>query len=88
MKDLTKTVALLCPLCGNDQFIFSDENDNSCDFSNAVSMRCSDCGPVFAKQELLDANKEIIDNAMHEMTQDVAKEITKEFKKVTIKWKI
>ena len=88
MKDLGRKVKLLCPLCGNDQFASLDEDfEDLLHASDDVRLRCSDCGSVYTKRELIDSNAAIIENAVDELKQDVTKEIEKELKKVMKKWK-
>ena len=54
MKDLSREVAMLCPLCENDQFECLDEEfEDGVDTLDEVRFRCSDCGSVFTKEELI-----------------------------------
>lgn len=87
MKDLTRNVKLLCPLCGNDQFASLDEDfEDLFHAPDDVRLRCSDCGSEYTKRELVDSNAAIIDTAVDELKQDAAKEIEKELKKAMKKW--
>ena len=81
MKDLEKSVKLLCPVCGNK--MFEDLNENVDDLSNNefLRYRCANCNRIFTKRELLDENKELMDSAIEEMKDDAIKEIMKELKK-------
>lgn len=88
MKSLDRKVTLLCPLCGNDQFESNDEELEELHHENDdVRVRCSDCGSEYTKQELIDSNAVIIDNAVDEIAQDAVKELKKELKKAMRKWK-
>ena len=83
MKNLDRNVTLLCPLCGNDQFSWiDDECEDLLHAGNDVWMRCSDCSSEYTKRELIDSNAAIIDNAVDELAKDAVKELEKEIKKV------
>ena len=89
MKDLERKVKLLCPLCGNDQFVSLDEElEDLIHAPDDVRLRCSDCGTEYTKRELIDSNAAIIDTAVDELKQDAVREIEKELKKAMKKWKI
>lgn len=63
MKNLDRNVTLLCPLCGNDQFLSLDEEfEDLLHAGDDARVRCSDCGSEYTKRELLDSNAAIIDN--------------------------
>ena len=51
MKSLTNQIDLLCPTCGNDQFEYSDDEEDESDDSSII--RCSDCGFECSKAELI-----------------------------------
>lgn len=88
MKNLDRNVTLLCPLCGNDQFLSLDEEfEDLLHAGDDARVRCTDCGSEFTKRELLDSNAAIIDNAVDELAQDAVKELEKELKKAMKKWK-
>ena len=85
MKNLDRNVTLLCPLCGNDQFLSLDEEfEDLLHAGDDARVRCSDCGSEYTKRELLDSNAAIIDNAVDELAQDAVKELEKELKKAMI----
>lgn len=89
MKNLDRSIVLLCPLCGNDQFYSLDEKfDDLLYASDDAKARCSDCGSEYTKRELIENNSLIIDNAVDEIAQDAVKELEKELKKEMRKWKI
>lgn len=88
MKDLECKVKLLCPLCGNDQFVSLDEEFEDLQYaSDEVRVLCSDCGLEYTKRELIDSNAEFIENALDELKKDAVEEVEKELKKVMKKWK-
>lgn len=79
MKNLEKSVKLLCPVCGNT--MFEDLNEDDLLDDEFLRYRCANCNRVFTKRELLDENKELMDSAIEEMKDDAIKEIMKELKK-------
>lgn len=89
MKNIDRKVKLLCPLCGNDQFAsLEEEFEDLLLAPDDVRLRCSDCGSVYTKRELLDSNAAIIDNALDELKQEAVNEIEKELEKAMKKWNI
>ena len=88
MKDMKRNVTLRCPVCGNDQFESLDvDHDDLLNAPGTAKLRCSDCGAVHTKDELIAANGEAIDTAADEMVADVMKDFEKEWKKAMKKWK-
>ena len=89
MKDFDRQVTLLCPLCGNNQFESPDEEfEDLLEASDNIRVRCSDCGSEYTKEELLDGNSNVIDNAAEEMEQDIINELEKDLEKALKGWKI
>lgn len=85
MEDLNKKVTLYCDRCGNDQFYFDDINNSDVELmSDDAILKCSDCGKIFTKEELIKLNTEVItanvEDMKEEMTQEIKKEITKLFR--------
>ena len=78
MKDLTRQVALLCPTCGNDQFEYSDDEEDESDDSSII--RCSDCGFECTKTEIIEMNQELINNNIEEVQEELMKELMKAFR--------
>lgn len=76
MKDLSREVAMLCPLCENDQFECLDEEfEDGVDTLDEVRFRCSDCGSVFTKEELIAENAEVLDNAVEDIKEEFLKKL-------------
>ena len=89
MKDMSRSISMLCPVCGNDQFESLDaEYQELNETPDETLLRCADCGSTFTKEELIKENSEKINIAVEEMKKDVAKEIEKELKKALKKWKL
>lgn len=82
IKDLSRNVKLYCNICGNDQFESLDEEfTNLKEAPETVRMRCSDCGKIFTKAELIEENQKVIDANIDEMKKETIKEMEKELKK-------
>lgn len=81
MKDLSRNVNLLCPLCGNDQFESLNSEVSDVDSEDNDMLKCSDCGSVYTKDELIEGNAEVLDNAIEEMADEIMAEIERELRK-------
>lgn len=83
MKNLERNVTLYCPICGNDQFSCIDESiDNLSDAPNDITLKCSDCGSIFTKGELIESNQDIINANIEEIKQEAIKELEKKLKRM------
>ena len=83
MKNLERNVTLYCPICGNDQFSCIDESiDNLSDAPNDVTLKCSDCGSIFTKGELIESNQDIINANIEDIKQEAIKELEKKLKRM------
>lgn len=85
MKDLSRNVALHCPVCGNTMFSVVDpvwENASSEDIPGNAEYKCSDCGKVITKDELLSANQGVIEANIEDVKNEALKELEKELKKL------
>ena len=88
MKNYDREVSMLCPVCGNDQFSLLNQEYEDIDTAPGVAkIQCSDCKSIYTKNELLEANAEIIDTAIEEAIQEIASDLEKDFKKALKKWK-
>ena len=97
MKDLSRKVSLHCPVCGNTMWSNVDEtldNTNLEEAPGSTLFKCSDCGKVISKDDLIKANEGIInenvDDIVNETLEETKKEIQKAFNgmkgfKITIK---
>ena len=79
-KDYSRNVSLLCPICGNDQFEALDEVSGE-NTSDDARFKCSDCGHVLTKQELITENAEKIEIIGQEIADEVMKDMEKDLKK-------
>ena len=77
MKDLSKRVSLHCPVCGNTMFSKVDESVDNTNLSEALGstlFKCSDCGNVILKDDLIKANEGIINANVEDMRNEVVKD--------------
>lgn len=82
MKDLNRKVTLYCNVCGNDHFSTLDEGiDDLLKAPNNTKIKCSDCGRIFTKAELIEENQNIINANIEDIKNDAIKEIEKELAK-------
>ena len=82
MKDLSRKVSLLCSVCGNDQFSTLDaEYEDMREAPDNTRFKCSDCGRVVTKRELIDENEEIINANVDDIKKEAIAEFEKELKK-------
>lgn len=82
MKDYNRTIKMICPLCGNDQFSTLDHVDNLLNASDDTKIQCADCKKVFTKAQLLEENQYIVDENIEEVKNEVIKDLEKQFKKM------
>lgn len=83
MKDVIKTITMLCDICGNDQFESLAGYDDSVDeIPDDARYKCSDCGKIFTKEELIELNQEKINLNIDDMVKDVMDDFEKKIKKM------
>lgn len=83
MKDIVRNVSMICSFCGNDQFsaIGCDLEDLK-DADDETLVKCSDCGRVISKAQLLKENQERIDANIEDVKNEAINELEKELKKM------
>lgn len=82
MKDLSRKVTLYCSVCGNDQFSTLDEEiDDLMEAPDSTEIKCSDCGRVFTKAELIEENQNVINANIEDIKNEAMKELEKELAK-------
>ena len=62
MKRLSRSVRMICKICGNDMFEFLDKTDDLISAPENTKLRCSDCKKIYTKQELIDDNEEAVNS--------------------------
>ena len=82
MKDYNRNIAMLCPICGNDQFSTIDNVEDLQEAPDETRIQCSDCKKILTKAELLESNQHIIDANIEEVEKDLMKNIEKKLKKM------
>ena len=77
------TISLKCSVCGNDQFSAVDEAIQDIEEAgDEIEVRCSDCGRVITKEQLMEENSHIIDANLEDFKDEIIKVIEKDFKKM------
>lgn len=88
MKDLSRNISLRCPVCGNDQFSAVDVDiEELSDAPDETRIKCSDCGAIRTKAELIEENQENINANINDIKKDAVAEIEKELKKAFKKFR-
>lgn len=88
MEDLNKKVTLYCDRCGNDQFYFEDTNNSDVELvSDDTILKCSDCGKIFTKEELIELNAEVITANVEDIKEEIVKEVQREINKLFKDWR-
>lgn len=88
MKDMEMRISLKCGVCGNDQFSTVDETiEDLLDAPDVTLIRCSDCGRIATKEQIIEENSHIIDANVEDFKKDIFKEVEKDLKKAFKKWK-
>lgn len=82
MKDLSRKVTLYCSVCGNDQFSTLDDGiDDLMEAPDSTKIKCSDCGRVFTKAELIEENQNVINANIEDIKNEAMKELEKKLAK-------
>lgn len=83
MKDIEKSISMKCHICGNDQFSTVDESsEDLLSAPDETEVKCSDCGRVTTKEQLIEENSYIIDANIENLKDDVMKQLQKDIKKM------
>ena len=82
MKDYNRNIAMLCPICGNNQFSTLDNVEDLQEAPDETRIQCSDCKKILTKAELIESNQHIIDENIEEVKKDLMKDIEKKLKKM------
>ena len=84
MDNVNRSINLVCPLCGND--MFSSNEDDIVDNADDIIYRCAECKSKYSREELLQANSELIENTESEIIDEVLEGFEKQWKKAMKKW--
>ena len=83
MNDMEKRVPMKCGVCGNDQFSLVDETiEDLLNAPDETLVKCSDCGRVISKGQLLEENQHIISAALEDLTEEAMDQVRKRLKKI------
>jgi len=83
MKDMQKSIKMLCSVCGNDQFSTIDESiENLLDAPDETEIKCSDCGLITTKEQLIKDNNHIIEANIEDFKEEIIKQLQKDLKKI------
>jgi ribosomal protein S27AE len=74
-KEYSRTVEMICPLCGSTTIIVDDENPNT----NYI---CGNCHKTFTKEQLINENQENIDINLSELQKEATKDVEKEIQNI------
>ena len=82
IKNMNMSISMKCSVCGNDQFSTVDESiEDMMNAPDETEVRCSDCGRIITKEQLIEENSYIIDANVEDFKADIMKQVRKEFKK-------
>lgn len=83
MKDFSQNIPMRCSVCGNDHFSAVDIDVESIDNApDNAKIRCSDCGHICTKEELISDNKDIINANIEDIKKEAIHQLEKEMKKM------
>ena len=83
MKDMEKIINMKCSVCGNDQFSTVDESvEDLLDALEGTEVKCSDCGRVTTKKQLIKDNKHLIEANIEDFKEEIFKQLQRDFKKI------
>lgn len=77
-----RNITLKCAVCGNENFEYDEVKFESIDVAD--EMKCTLCNKVYLREELVDVNSILIENAGKEVAEELLK---KELKKMGFKLK-
>jgi uncharacterized Zn finger protein len=82
MKEMNKQINLICSVCGNDQFsVITDGVDELLNAPDETEVKCSDCGRVTTKAQIIEENHGLIQANVGDFKGEIMDEIKKNFSK-------
>jgi uncharacterized Zn finger protein len=76
-------ISMKCSVCGNDQFSTIDETFGELlDASDDTKVKCSDCGRITTKEQLIEENSNIIDANVEDFKEEIMKQLQKDLKRM------
>ncbi len=83
MKNMEKSISLKCGVCGNDQFSTVDESiEDMLSAPKETEVRCSDCGRVITKEQLIEENSNVIEANIEDFKVEIVKQLQKDINKM------
>lgn len=84
MKNLEMSISMKCSVCGNNQFSIVDESiEDMENIPDHTEVKCSDCGKVTTKEQLIEENSYIIYANIEDFFKDeIVKKLQKDIKKM------
>lgn len=83
MKDISKSISMHCPICGNDLFGTLDDNcTNLKEAPDETKIQCSDCKRICTKAELIKENQKAIDANLEDLKKEALVELKKDLGKI------
>ena len=77
------SIGMKCSICGNDQFSTVDESiEDMLNAPDETEVKCSDCGRVTTKEQLIEDNSHIIDANIEDFKDEILKQLQKDLKKI------
>lgn len=77
------SISMKCSVCGNDQFSIVDESiEDMLNAPEETEVKCSDCGRVTTKEQLIEENNHIIDANIEDFKDEILKQLQKDLKKI------
>lgn len=77
------SINMKCSVCGNDQFSTVDESiEDMLNAPDETEVKCSDCGRVTTKEQLIEENGHIIEANIEDFKDEIIKQLQKDFKKM------
>jgi Zn ribbon nucleic-acid-binding protein len=75
-KDYCRMIGLRCPTCSSTEFLGATEGSNSTEI-----LTCAACGRSIVRGDLVDENRENIDEHVSEMCREAVDDLAKELRK-------
>lgn len=82
MENMKKNIRMKCSVCGNDQFsVVTEGLEDLNSAPGEAEVKCSDCGRVTTKDQLIEDNEYIIESNIEDLKKEFIKQLNKDIKK-------
>ena len=83
MENVERQIELLCGTCGNNMFEILDSNHKDLfDMPDNSEVKCSYCGRIYTKDELLQDNEGLINSNINDVILEFTRNLENELKRV------